>query len=203
ALPSMDESKAASVQYKFAHDRIQEAGLEMLDADAAMAAHYAIGRYLLGSFDATSATDALTFAVADHLHRGTKHVSVDANKRVTELYLLAALAARRAMAYPAAMRYLQNAAECLASVPKEHRGDLLHRKDVMIAETLVVSGKFAETLAHLDKMQHSALPGMQRAAVQLLRCQTYGAVGDIQNAIDAGTHGLGELGINVQMRPSL
>ncbi len=97
------------VNYKFSHDRIQQAAYSLILDEDKQPTHLQIGRLLLSNtFDAEQ-TDKL-FDIANQLNMGISLITDDVEKiKVAQINFNAAQKARRATAYSAAFSYAEKA----------------------------------------------------------------------------------------------
>nr|MDQ2642609.1 AAA family ATPase [Myxococcota bacterium] len=109
---ALDETVAPpNAQYRFLHDRVQQAAYALTEPEKRAGVHLCIGRLLLGSGSEPTRIENL-FEVTDHLNRGRALITDPTEKLgLSRLDLLAATRARNAAAPEAALRYLGVARE--------------------------------------------------------------------------------------------
>ncbi len=110
--------------YKFGHDRIQQAAYALIEPSQRQAVHLQIGRQWLHRWNTEGGAIAVgaippwrlvneveplpLFEVLDHLNRGVEQVTQPEEKlQIAQLNLQAGQKAKTATAYPAALNYLQ------------------------------------------------------------------------------------------------
>ncbi|MEL6495260.1 MAG: serine/threonine-protein kinase PknK [Cyanobacteria bacterium J06623_7] len=105
-LPLSELDTELSIQdYKFNHDRIQQAAYATIEDSQKAELHYQIGRLLLDNLTEREITDRL-FAIVDHLNLGQDAISDSAERlEVARLNLKASRKAKQATAYAAALEY--------------------------------------------------------------------------------------------------
>lgn len=112
ALSELDEELLIQ-EYKFAHDRIQQAAYALIDESGRQSIHLKIGR-LLHQNSLKEELSEQIFAIVEQLNRGTNLVK-DFRERnwLAKLNLTAAIKAKTATAYEAAREYLNIACQLL------------------------------------------------------------------------------------------
>ncbi len=92
--------------YRFLHDRVQQAAYALNDAANQKAVHLQIGRLLLENLDDQQGQERF-FEIVDHLNLGLELVTdPEERKRIAQLNLMAGQKAKAATAYGAAVKYL-------------------------------------------------------------------------------------------------
>ena len=105
-----EETEQQGAMFRFQHDRVQEAAVDMLaDLDRAQI-HARIGRCLLASAS-EDVGDRHLVAIADHLIAGRDHLAPEERAKLHDLTLLAAKRTKQANAWDAALAYLDVAQE--------------------------------------------------------------------------------------------
>ncbi|MGI9284227.1 MAG: AAA family ATPase [Pseudomonadales bacterium] len=94
--------------YKFLHDRVQQAAYALIDEDQRKTVHLKIGRLLLANMTAEEREDRL-FELVDHFNQGQESITEDEEIELLKLNLEAGRRAKEATAYAAAQRYLMTA----------------------------------------------------------------------------------------------
>ncbi|WP_017315697.1 trifunctional serine/threonine-protein kinase/ATP-binding protein/sensor histidine kinase [Mastigocladopsis repens] len=114
-LPTSELDKDLFIQnYKFLHDRVQQAAYALIDENQKQAVHLQIGRNLLQKNSPQILFNKL-FEIVDHLNFGVALVTHQAERdEIARLNLMAGQKAKAAVAYVAAVRYLTVGMEFLA-----------------------------------------------------------------------------------------
>ncbi|WP_420476156.1 EAL domain-containing protein [Noviherbaspirillum sp. ST9] len=183
--------------YKFLHDRVQEAAYSMIDASGRGALHLDIGRACIAAFTAEQAEEQV-FDVVNQFNQCTE-ASIDRTERelLCRLNRLAGRKAKSAIAYAAARNYLRRSVSLLASeiwTTDPGRAFDIHF-ELAECEYLSGDGERAEALFGL-LLQHASAP-LDRARVYGLRmglCQT---AGRFDEAVAAGCAGLQLFGLAI------
>ncbi|MEM7017322.1 MAG: AAA family ATPase [Pseudomonadota bacterium] len=107
----------SSVEYRFVHDRIQQAVHDLLQAEERQQLHWNIGRHLWGTLTEDSEDTQLLFAIANHLNEGLPAnlptSSPDIALQLARLNLRAGQAASSNASYDIALRYFKAGIELL------------------------------------------------------------------------------------------
>jgi predicted ATPase/tRNA A-37 threonylcarbamoyl transferase component Bud32 len=93
------------IQFKFIHDRVQQAAYSLIEEDKKKDVHLKIGNILLSNVDIES-RDAKVFEIVNHLNNGSSLISDKHEKvRLIELNLIAGRKAKASSAFQAALKY--------------------------------------------------------------------------------------------------
>ncbi|MBE9002094.1 serine/threonine-protein kinase PknK [Nostoc sp. LEGE 12447] len=124
-LPTSELDAQLLIQnYKFLHDRVQQAAYALIDENQKQILHLQIGRNLLQKTTHSTLSDQV-FEIVDHLNIGIELLSEQSERSQTaKLNLLAAKKARAASAYSAALRYLIRGIELLTDDSWQQQYDL-------------------------------------------------------------------------------
>ncbi|WP_136416935.1 AAA family ATPase [Herbaspirillum sp. ST 5-3] len=103
-----------SPNYRFLHDRVQQAAYMLDNAQDKLAMHLAIGRLWLKTYSIAE-QQAMVFELANHLNLGRELMTDPAERRqLAQLNLTAARRAKASAAYKPALNYLQVATELVS-----------------------------------------------------------------------------------------
>ncbi|MBX9252492.1 AAA family ATPase [Desmonostoc muscorum CCALA 125] len=166
-LPTSELDAQLLIQdYKFLHDRVQQAAYALIDDNQKQAVHLQIGRNLLHKATDLTLSDQV-FEIVDHLNIGVELVSEQSERsQIAKLNLLAAKKARAASAYSAALRYLIRGIELLTDDSWQQQYDLslvLHEE---VAEAAYLCRDF-------DGMERWGKIVLKEAKTSLERLKTY------------------------------
>ncbi len=110
-MPTEGESGHGDpAQYRFQHDRVQEAAVAMLQTERRAQTHASIGRHLLASAKPDT-PDRHMVAIADHLIAGRDYLDTPERAKLHDLSLRAARRTKQANAWDAALAYLDVVSE--------------------------------------------------------------------------------------------
>ncbi|MEG4502964.1 AAA family ATPase [Microcoleus sp. F6_B4] len=198
-LPLSELDEQLLIQdYKFQHDRIQQAAYASIDEELQKVVHLQIGRNLLQN----TAPDILSgeiFKIADHLNLGAELVTHQAERdKIAKLNLMAGQKAKSAMAYEAATNYLNAGVNFLATDSWHTQYDLtlnLHVETVE-AEYLNTNYERTEILSSVVLQQAKAV--LDKVRVYKIKIQFYIAQNKMRSAVETGLQVLEMLGIPLQ-----
>ncbi len=188
--------------YRFSHDRIRRAVLDLVPRVEAARLSRLVGRHRLRDVDIELLGERV-FDVVDPLNAGASMIREDEER--LQLVQLNLLAGRRALASAVcatAQAYLDRALDLL------HEGDLVRHLSLCV-EVYMTAARLAEGAGELARAEElyqtlltqeldEALYG--RVVVRLV--ELYGLQGDPERAVSVGLMGLRRLGIRLPRRPS-
>jgi histidine kinase len=186
---------------QFTHDRVYQASVALLSADADAAAHHRVAQALVSSVDLEHAAPEVIFALVDHLEACQARLDATERETLRRCVVLAGHCARRAMNYATAKRYFSAA---LAAMPDGDGAEpgrfdtaLALAQVELLSQDLDAAAKTCTSL-----VSREATP-IQRAA--LLRTRGFIALckDDIDGAIAAIVEGLAALGHRISGAPSV
>ncbi|MEP0820663.1 MULTISPECIES: hypothetical protein [Trichocoleus] len=111
-ISELDENLLVQ-EYKFLHDRVQQAAYALIDESQKQGVHLQIGRNLLEKISLERTTERL-FEIIDHLNHGIALATDQAERNeIAKLNLQAGQKAKAAIAYTVATKYLATGREWL------------------------------------------------------------------------------------------
>src|SRR5262249_46899617 len=156
----------AMVEYKFAHDQIQQAAYSLIPYTDKQAVHWRFGQLLL-RHTPPSERGLKNFYNVNHLNFGRELIRHHAEQEeLATLNLVAGKKAKAAAAYEPAFKYLQVGAELLHEDAWERRYDLALALHVEAAEAAYLSGDF-------NQMERLTAVVLRQAKVLLDRVKAY------------------------------
>ncbi|WP_298908898.1 AAA family ATPase [uncultured Nostoc sp.] len=188
--------------YKFSHDRVQQAAYDLIDELHKQVVHLQIGRNLLEKMLSEELSERL-FEIVDHLNLGVDLVvSGQERNSIARLNLMAAQKAKAATAYSAALKYAIAGIELLATDSWQHQYDLslvLHEE---AAETAYLSGDFLAMEQWVAIVLQEARTILDQVKVHEVTIKTYVAQTHKLDAIKVGLQVLAKLGLNLPESPT-
>jgi predicted ATPase len=200
-LSELDEDLLVQ-NYKFLHDRVQQAAYALIDESQKQVVHLQIGRNLLEKTLPEQLSERL-FEIVDHLNLGIDLV-IDAAERdeIARLNLLAGQKAKGATAYRAALQYEIAGIELLTTDSWQHQYDLslvLHEE---AAETAYLSGDFLGMEQWVAVVLQQAKTVFDEVKVYDIKIQAAASQGNLKQAIKNGLMVLARLGVELIEEPS-
>jgi predicted ATPase/signal transduction histidine kinase/DNA-binding NarL/FixJ family response regulator/tRNA A-37 threonylcarbamoyl transferase component Bud32 len=191
------------VDYKFLHDRVQQAAYSLIPQEQKQETHLKIGQLLLQNTPADARKDNI-FALVNQLNFGIEAstgglplLNSEPEKiELAQLNLIAGQKAKAAMAYESAVKYLNIGLGLLGenSWQSQYQLTLNLHTDAAEAEYLNTNFEGAETL--IDAILEQAINILDRVKAYDLKIQMYIAKTQGLKAIDAGLQALEMMGIS-------
>ena len=200
-LSELDENLLIQ-EYKFLHDRVQQASYTLIDESQKQIVHLQIGRNLLEKTLAERLSDRL-FEIVDHLNHGIELVADQPERNeIARLNLIAGQKAKAAIAHSVAKKYLAIGRAWLAASSWQTNYEMTLELCVETTEVAYLCGKF-------EQVEHWAAIVLQEARTVLDTVKLYEVkiqLGMAQNqplkAINTALQVLQQLGISFPKTPS-
>ncbi len=184
-------------EFRFAHDRVQQAAYALDGEEPLDEVHLLIGTVLLKRTPPEE-RDHLVFVIADQINHGLQLVDDFAQRRqFAEINYRAGTRAKSAMAYEAATVYLDIGIELLADDVWKNDHDLaygLYINGVEVDSMCNFEAAYQEKIAVL--LEH-AKPGAERLAVRTRQTIHFCQGSMMQEGLEVGRQGLQEVGIKI------
>ena len=203
--PALQEGlvvRGASEQYRFLHDRIQQAAHALIPEGERKAIHLRIGRLMLERLSAEEVREKL-FELVSQLNTGVELLSSDEERhRLARLNAEAGWKARASSAHGSAAAYLSMAFALIPGEPWETDPELAFKVQLAQASSELVSGNFAQTRHLLEGLRSRARRRVDIAAVYGLRNEVHLIAGEIEDSVSCLLECLGLLGMPMSPHPS-
>ncbi len=188
--------------YKFLHDRVQQAAYALIDEEQKTAVHLQIGRLLLENTEPEVFSEEI-FEIADHLNLGVELVTSQQERdEIAKLNLLAGQKAKAATAYGAAVEYFNVGLKLLSADSWQNSYNLTLALHEEAAEATYLSGDFVRMEKFAVLVQNNAKTVVDKVKVYDVKIQAAGAQGNFKEAIKIGLVVLKLLGVILQEEPS-
>jgi len=199
--------ESLQLQYRFAHDRIQQAAYTLIEDQQKAQIHLNIGRLLKQQGKPDTSVDCL-FNVVNQLNAG-KQLMTDQQERIelAQLNHQAGKKARRATAYDAARQYNHNGLELLQQQKSYHNSWKnnysltlgLHEEAVEVA---FLMGDYPEQQKWANELLHHACDRLDSIRTHQLHCLSLIAQDNPLAAVEYALPILKQLGIEFPEQPS-
>lgn len=201
ALTSSSEAPIESAlviqDYKFLHDRVQQAAYTLIDEEQKKAVHLQIGRLLLASTH-EEAREEKIFTLVDHLNRGRALIKSKAEKiALAELNLQAGRKAKESTAYPASRCYLILAEDEFPGDIWEERYEIALNLYRELAEVEYLNGNVERSQLLIKRALGQAKSVLDCTEFYYFQITQYTLLGKISEAVDSGRTALKVLGIDL------
>ena len=202
-LPTSELDTELLIQdYKFLHDRVQQAGYALIDEAQKTAVQLQIGRLLLQNTDQKSLSEEI-FEIVDHLNLGVELVTDRAERdKIAKLNLMAGKKAKAATAYGAAADYLNTGLNLLNVDSWQSNYDLTLALHEEAAEAAYLNGDFPKMEHLAEEVLNRAKTVLDKVKVYDIKIQAAGAQSKIKEGIKISLIALTELGISLPENPS-
>ncbi|MEG3889390.1 AAA family ATPase [Microcoleus sp. Z1_A1] len=189
------------VDYKFLHDRVQQAAYSLIPESEKKATHLKIGQLLLNNTTEQERKDNI-FALVNQLNFGTDLLTNQSEKdELAQLNLIAGQKAKAATAYEAPVNYLNVGIELLSQDSWESRYDVTFNfyREAAEAEYLNANLERAEILC--DRTLKKAKTILEQVNLYALKIRLNLAKNQNNSAVDTGLQVLEMLGVTISQSP--
>ena len=183
-------------EYKFLHDRVQQAAYILIDESQKQVVHLQIGRNLLCKTSPECLSDRL-FEIVDHLNHGIELVSQQPERNeIARLNLITGQKAKAAIAYSMAKKYLATARVWLAASSWQTNYDLTLELYLETTEVAYLCGDFEQVEYWVAIVLQEAKTILDIVKIYEVKIQTDIAQNQLLKAINTGLQVLQKLGIS-------
>jgi predicted ATPase/signal transduction histidine kinase len=188
-------------QYRFLHDRIQQAAHALIPAQERKAVHLSIGRLLLASLTPEELQENL-FDVVGQLNNGAELITDPLERqRVARLNAEAGRKAQASTAFRSAVSYLATAFQLLPD-PWETAPELAFKLQLDQASCEFMSGNAAEARRLVEALQPRARTRVETAALYRMKSDLHLAASEIQDSVACLLECLAGFGMPMPPHPS-
>lgn len=189
------------IEYKFLHDRVQQAAYLLIPDVEKVATHLKIGQLLLKNTPDTEWEEKI-FAIVNQLNIGLELITNQAKKyELAKLNLMAGCKAKLSTAYEAAIRYLKVGLELLESDSWQKQYELTLDIYVEIAEAEYLNINFEQAEIYIQSVKQNATNLIDQVKVYETQIQIYMSQVQILKAIETGLNLVNLLGVNLEKAP--
>ncbi|WP_353571573.1 ATP-binding sensor histidine kinase [Candidatus Albibeggiatoa sp. nov. BB20] len=190
-----------TIQYKFGHDRIQQAAYSLIPKGEKQAIHHQIGRLLLENTPANRRDEKL-FDIVNQLNLATDLiVTFNEKEQLAQLNLVVGKKAQAAVAYEAALRYLVAGKNLLPRDSWERQYDMTLALTVESAEAAYLNGEFDLMNELIHEVLTHAQALLDKVKVYEIKIQALVAQNQLALAVDTALFILKQLGISFPKKP--
>jgi predicted ATPase/tRNA A-37 threonylcarbamoyl transferase component Bud32 len=190
------------LNYKFQHDRVQQAAYALIDENHKQTVHLKIGRMLLAS-TLSDAQEENIFAIVDHLNKGKNLIASKAEKvHLSQLNLKAGKKAKESTAYTAAREYFISAKEFFPGNIWKGKNNYKMAMDLYknLAQVEYLNSNFQESELLIELAINRVKSALERSEFYYLLIELYTMQGKYLEAIQVGRTALAQLGIDFPER---
>ncbi|WP_428264565.1 AAA family ATPase [Haliangium sp.] len=191
------ERVAHDAEFRFSHDRVQQAAYALIDADERGPVHLTVGRLLLQDCPADE-LEAKVFQIVNHLNQARALIDApDERMRLAELNLRAGLKAKSAAAYDSAGELFRSGVEMLPGECWRDHHQLSFDLHFHLAECVFLTGDFPRATELLDQVLRRCDSEVEKGRVYIQKIAQQTIQGMYFEAIHTGIHAFAELGIQL------
>ncbi|WP_373530566.1 AAA family ATPase [Nostoc sp.] len=188
-----------TIEYKFAHDRIQQAAYSLISEAERQVIHYKVGQKILQNTPPEQHEQRI-FDIVNHLNLGSELIQVQVERNeLVRLNLMAGEKAKAAAAYTSTLRYMQTGLELLEANSWQNQYNLTLDIFVESAEAEYLNANFAAASALVETVLHQGKTLLDRIKAYELQMQIYIAQRQFGDAADIGLQALELLGYPVSI----
>ncbi|HBL57170.1 MAG TPA: hypothetical protein DDZ80_00925, partial [Cyanobacteria bacterium UBA8803] len=196
------DSQLLIQNYKFQHDRVQQAAYVLIDEAQKTAVHLQIGRLLLQNTPPEALSDEI-FEIVDHLNLGVELVAYQEERsQIAKLNLMAGQKAKAATAHGAAVQYLNAGLKLLSAESWHFSYDLTLTLYEEAVEAAYLFGDFEQMEQFALVVQNHTKTVLEKVKVYDIKIQAAVAQGNPKEAIKIGLQVLKLLGVILPEEPS-
>ncbi|MCT7985571.1 AAA family ATPase [Laspinema sp. A4] len=203
-LPESSEETAASLQdsdfrieYKFLHDRVQQAAYSLIPESERSITHLQIGQLILGH-TSSEELESKIFDIVTHLNAGRESIfDLDFKLEVARLNRIAGKKAKASTAYQAAVKHLNIARILLPETAWETTYDLTFTLYRELAECEYLAGNFQKADELFTILLERVLDKFDRAEIYNLIVLLTITQERFQESVQAGLAGMKLMGLEV------
>ena len=191
------DSQLLIQEYKFSHDRIQQAAYALIEERRKKTVHLRIGRLLLANISTQERLERL-FELVDHLNLGRELITDHQEQiELATLNLKAGQKAKEATAYAAAMQYLTVGIELLSNNSWVDNYELTFKLTQEKSELEYLNGNYEQSEFLIKLLLKKARSSLEKADTYNFLILLYTMLGKYSEAIEAGRKALQLLGIEL------
>jgi PAS domain S-box-containing protein len=186
------------LNYKFLHDRIQEAAYTLIADRQKAVVHLQIGRLLLQNTPIAQTNEKI-FDLVAHLNHGRDLIEDNSEKlSLVKLNLVAGKKAKDSTAYGSSLEYLNIGQHLLESSHKA-KDNLLFALHKELAEVEYLNGNFDRAEHTIELTLAKTITAVEQAELYRILIVVYATGARYVDAIDAGRKGLAALDIELPL----
>jgi len=190
------DATLSGVQYRFLHDRVQQAAYAVCDASSRAANHLRLGHLLLDTRG--DQLDGHLFQVVEQLNAGRALIHDEAGRvQLAALNLRAGARARRCAAFQATLDHMLAGLALLPAGAAATHAGLWRDLQLGAAEAAYLCGRFDAAEAIYPLVRAASTTALQHVRCIAVQAHQYQLQGRLQDAIAVQREGLAQLGIDI------
>ncbi|WP_026098450.1 trifunctional serine/threonine-protein kinase/ATP-binding protein/sensor histidine kinase [Kamptonema formosum] len=201
-MPSVASGIASGVEYKFLHDRVQQAAYALIPELQKRETHLKIGRLLLQNTPADRVEENI-FELVNQLNLGIGRASSQSEKlKLAQLNLIAGRKAKASAACEPSLKYFTAGIELLPPEAWETQYELTLGLFESAAEAAYLNTDFEEMEKWAEKVLEHSKTQLDKVRVYEVKIQACLARNQMQSAVQMVLQAISILGVSVPEKPS-
>ena len=196
-----------TLEYQFAHDRIQQAAYSLISQIKKEQIHYQISQLYIKNLSLKQQKENI-FEIVNQWNKGKSFIkSISEKKQLAQLNLIASKKAKLSAAYQSSLVYLKKGLNYLSqdswnltkSTQKEY--ELILSLHIETAETAYLCGDFRQMEKSIDIVIKNSSNLLDRIQAYQIKIQSYIAQNQLENAIKLAINTLKKLNLKLPQHP--
>ncbi len=189
------------VEYRFLHDRVQQAAYAGLDAARKKQTHFTIGSLLKRNTSSDQIEESV-FDIIHHLNQGREIISSDSDRLdLVRLNRIAGEKARKSAAFEAAYQYFSTACSLLQPDDWDTQYDLCWHLFSELSEAAYIVGRFSEAEEHFNLLIGHTRTDIEKARIFTTKVKLYTHINKVHEALETGFQAAKLLAIDLPAQP--
>jgi len=190
-------------QYKFLHNRIQQAAYLLLEENVKSQTHYKIGKRLINCLPEQEIEDKL-LEIADHLNQGTVWAIENKEENLLiDINLRAGKKSKASSDYERALEYLSNAVAMLGEDCWENNYEQTLELYIEAAEVAYVCTRFDLMKRLTNETLKNGKNDLDKAMAYKIMIEAYSVENDLDKALDIARDMLKLFGVRLPRKPMI
>lgn len=191
------------INYRFLHDKIQQASYSLITSEERKVIHLKIGRMILENIPENEREEKL-FDLVNHFNFAIDLIdSIDERDLITKLNFEAGKKAKASAAYEPAYNYFSSGIKLLGNDSWERQYDTAVSIYIEAAEAAYLSLNFESMDTLIQTVLNKAKTAIEKARVYEIKIQAYIAQNNLRKAVETSRHALSLFGIKLPEKGSL
>ncbi len=184
------------INYRFLHDRVQQAAYSLIPDNQKQTTHYHIGQLLLHRISPETREERI-FELVNQLNYGTALINNQIERdELAQLNLIACRKARAGTAYQAAQEYADLGLKLLGSEAWEREYAITLQLHELAAESAALTSNFDAMYQRINAVIEHSKTILEQVEVYIIKIQSLTTQNLFLDAISCGEKIIKELGIN-------
>ncbi|MCW5318453.1 AAA family ATPase [Nostoc sp. KVJ3] len=202
-LDTTQNTQQVSLNYKFLHDRVQQAAYSLIPEEQKQATHLAIGRLLLQNIP-DAELEASIFEIVNQLNVGIELLAHPVERdKLAKLNLIAGRKARASAAYELSLKHSSLGIDLLETNAWGNQYDLSYALHIVAAESAYLIGNFERAQQCVEFVLENAKSLIDKIIVYEVSINIYIANERFTEALEISLQVLKNLGIDMPNSPTV